>query len=196
MANFTDLQFEGKDAITEAFNSVTSALKEHGYDVLINETAKNEYIPYARFNSVVSEKNTLAAELQTAKANLEAMKDKTTDKETLDKLDALIQQNEALQGQLYDSNIKNAAFSLAKDAIDIDDVISHINKDKIKANKDGSFLGLEEEINRIREAKPHYFKAQDNPFGGGDPNVGGNGGNGGAGSVFDMNSAIRAAAGR
>lgn len=190
MANFNDLQFEGKDGIADAYNSVTSALKQAGFDVLINDTSKNEYVPYGRFSEVIGEKNRLSSELALAKEELNNLKNSEVDSEVRTQLQAMTYKNNELIGQIRQLNIKQAVMSMAKDAIDVSDVMSAINADALTIDEDGNVTGVDTEIQRIRESKPHWFSKPPKK-GGSEPN--------GAGAqpiTSDMNRFIRAMAGR
>lgn len=190
MADFNEIQFEGKDGVTEAFQSVTSALKAAGYDVLVNEVAKNEYIPYSRFSEVISEKNTLSSQLTNANVELEKLKKASPDTKVQERIQELIQKNTALADQLKQSTIKSTVMSMAKDAIDCEDVFNALNKELVSVDENGNVTGVDTEIQRIREAKPHWFSKAPNK-GGFDPSSQHE-----ETQALDMNSAIRAMAGR
>lgn len=188
-ADFESLQFEGKEGITEAFASVTSALKAQGYDVLINETAKNEYIPYSRFSEVVTEKNNLSSSLISANLELEKLKKSAPDEKTQTQIQNLINQNNELSEKLKEATIRREVQRLANDAIDADDVFGALNLDVVALDDKGNVTGVDTEIARIKAAKPHWFKQVTNKGGTDNSTIQNPSGS-------SMNNFIRAMAGR
>ena len=184
------------DTTKDSFTAVSDKLKELGYDVLINQRDKAEFVPSSRLSDVVSQRETFKAQAEQAIIELNKLKSQQgISEEAQGKINELITQNEGLLQQLQDANVQMEIMSTAADAINPKDVLPFVNMDAIKKDAKGNVVGgVKEEVDRIRAEKPYLFnKQQENPNSKG--GFDGSGGNGGTGNVkTDMNAAIRRAA--
>ena len=197
MAKLEDIQtahakdFEGEGSISDAYAKVNDKLAGLGYEVLINEKAKAEFVPASRLGDVVKQRDGFKVQVDTLNANLEALKKSADSDTTKAELQKMIDSNNTLLEQIEQEKIKNAVIVGAKDAIDASDILAFINMDKVKISSKGEVVGIDAEVERIRAAKPHLFIKAKAGAGGTDSGSGASGG-----EKFSMNSAIRKAAGR
>ena len=201
-ASMDDILTEHADAFgegdntKESFNNVSAKLKELGYDVLINQREKAEFVPASRLNDVISQRETFKAQAEQAIIELNKLKSQSgMSEEAQNKLTTLITQNEELLEQLKETNIQVEIISSANDAINPKDVLPFIDMAKIKQDKDGHVVsGVKEELDRLRTEKPYLFtKKQQQGSKGGFDGSNSNDSNS-QGQKADMNAAIRRAA--
>ena len=183
------------DTTKDSFTSVSDKLKELGYDVLINQRDKAEFVPASRLSEVISQRETFKTQAEQAIVELNKLKSQEgMSEEAQTQINNLITQNQDLITQLQEASVQLEIMSSASDAINPKDVLPFIDKSKIKTDKDGKVVsGVKEELDRIRTEKPYLFNKQkpEGSKGGFD----GSGTNGGSGSgKTDMNAAIRRAA--
>ena len=201
-ASMDDILTEHADAFgegdntKESFNNVSAKLKELGYDVLINQREKAEFVPASRLNDVIGQRETFKAQAEQAIIELNKLKSQSgMSEEAQNKLTTLITQNEELLEQLKETNIQVEIMSSANDAINPKDVLPFIDMKKIKQDKDGHVVsGVKEELDRLRTEKPYLFtKKQQQGSKGGFDGSNSNDSNS-QGQKADMNAAIRRAA--
>lgn len=184
------------DTTKESFTSVSDKLKELGYDVLINQRDKAEFIPSSRLSEVISQRETFKAQAEQAIVELNKLKDgQGISEEAQTQINNLITQNQNLIDQLQEASVQLEIMSEAADAINPKDVLPFINMEKVKTDKEGHVVGgVKEELDRLRTEKPYLFaqKQQQNASKGGFDGSGSQGGQGG--NKVDMNAAIRRAA--
>ena len=184
------------DTTKESFTSVSDKLKELGYDVLINQRDKAEFIPSSRLSEVISQRETFKAQAEQAIVELNKLKDgQGISEEAQTQINNLITQNQNLIDQLQEASVQLEIMSQAADAINPKDVLPFIDMEKVKTDKDGHVVGgVKEEIDRLRTEKPYLF-AQKQQQGSSKGGFDGSGSQGEQGSKkADMNAAIRRAA--
>lgn len=184
------------DTTKESFTSVSDKLKELGYDVLINQRDKAEFIPSSRLSEVISQRETFKAQAEQAIVELNKLKDgQGISEEAQTQINNLITQNQNLIDQLQEASVQLEIMSQAVDAINPKDVLPFIDMEKVKTDKDGHVVGgVKEEIDRLRTEKPYLF-AQKQQQGSSKGGFDGSGSQGEQGSKkADMNAAIRRAA--
>ena len=190
----SDVFGEG-DTTAESFSSISEKLKGLGYDVLINQRDKAEFVPSSRLSEVISQRETFKEQAEQAIIELNKLKDSNSiPEEAQVQINQLITQNEDLLTQLQDASIQLEIMSEASDAINPKDVLPFIDMEKVKLDKEGHVVGgVKEELERIRTEKPYLFEKQQQQGskGGFD---GGSGSGGAVGQKTDMNAAIRRAA--
>ena len=183
------------DTTKESFTSVSDKLKELGYDVLINQRDKAEFIPSSRLSEVISQRETFKAQAEQAIVELNKLKNgQGISEEAQTQISNLITQNQNLIDQLQEASVQLEIMSEAADAINPKDVLPFINMEKVKTDKEGHVVGgVKEELDRIRTEKPYLFlkKQQESSKAGYD---GGSGSSGSSSQKYDMNAAIRRAA--
>jgi len=186
----------GADDTTQAtFTELSDKLKGLGYDVLLNQRDKAEFIPSSRLSEVVGQRETFKQQAEQANIELNKLKGQTGMSDAaLLQINGLITQNEELLTQLQDANVNLQIISSANDAINPKDVLPFIDMKAVKLDKQGNVVGgVTEEIARIRVEKPYLFNKVATPpaKGGfdasGAPLVSGT-------QKSDMNAAIRRAA--
>ena len=185
------------DTTKDSFASISDKLKGLGYDVLINQRDKAEFVPASRLSEVVGQRETFKAQAEQAIIELNKLKSQSGISEEAQKqINGLITQNENLLNQLQEANVQLEIMSSAVDAINPKDIIPFIDMTKIKKDKDGNVVsGIKEEVDRVRAEKPYLFNNHTDDNSGSKGGFDGSGGSGGgAGQKTDMNAAIRRAA--
>lgn len=185
------------DTTKDSFASISDKLKGLGYDVLINQRDKAEFVPASRLSEVVGQRETFKAQAEQAIIELNKLKSQSGISEEAQKqINGLITQNENLLNQLQEANVQLEIMSSAVDAINPKDIIPFIDMTKIKKDKDGNVVsGIKEEVDRVRAEKPYLFNQHTDDNTGSKGGFDGSGGSGGgAGQKTDMNAAIRRAA--
>ncbi len=184
--------FQGMEGIDEQFTTLSTKLNELGYDVLINNKQKAEFIPAGRLNEVVAQRDQFKTQVAELNKQLEAMKSAAEGNEALQKqLQEQIDNNNKLMEQMEQTRIEAEILLAAKDANDPKDVLMFINKEVIKVDKrTGQVSGIQEEIERIKKEKPYLFNKTASKAGV-DPNEDESGK-----ETNNMNFMIRRAAGR
>ena len=185
------------DTTKDSFASISDKLRGLGYDVLINQRDKAEFVPASRLSEVVGQRETFKAQAEQAIIELNKLKSQSGISEEAQKqINGLITQNENLLNQSQEANVQLEIMSSAVDAINPKDIIPFIDMTKIKKDKDGNVVsGIKEEVDRVRAEKPYLFNQHTDDNSGSKGGFDGSGGSGGgAGQKTDMNAAIRRAA--
>lgn len=176
------------EGVGEKFDNLSNKLSELGYDVLINDKQKAEFVPSNRLSEVVNQRDQFKNQIDTLNQQLEELKGNDNSEEVNQRLQETIDQNNELSKQLEDTKVNTELMLLADDAWDAKDILPFVDRSKIKVNTKGEIKGADEEVERIRTEKPHLF---------GKPNKGGQDNAGGKNSnQIDMNTLIRNHAGR
>lgn len=183
---------ESKTKATESFNSIQKTLGDLGFDVLINPREGDvDFVEYGRFSQVIGQRDTFKNDLAASNTTLETMKLAAKDNPEVQKqLQLMIDTNEKLMGDNDKMSMDNAIIMAARDAIDPSDVLLFIDRSGIKKDSKGNYKNIDKEMETLRTAKPHLFKATKKKAGN-DPNNN----LGGEQGKVSMNSLIRAAAG-
>lgn len=197
MANFQDVATSHADAFSgedyqNYFEKVNTKLTELGYEVLINDKKNAEFVPSGRLHDAVTQRDNFKVQAANLNKQLEDMKKSAGDNAGLQtQIQGLIDNNSKLLADIEKARVETEIIVEARDAIDPRDLIPFINEDSIKVNAKGEVVGVKEEIERLRKAKPHMFKtATPGKAGSTDP------GEPGAGKSSGMNAMIRKVAGR
>lgn len=197
MANFEEIATTHAEKLTDKdyksyFNDVNTKLSELGFEVLINEKAKAEFVPVGRLNEVVGQRDTFKTQVGDLNKQLETLKTAAAGNDKLQAdIQALINNNTTLMGELEKTKIDTAIMLAAKDAHDPNDVLAFINREKVKLTSKGELVGVEEELARLHTEKPHLFISKTPGKGGMDHS-----GSAGGQESLGMNNMIRRAAGR
>lgn len=150
--------FEGID-LEQSFNPIATKLSELGYEVLINEKQKAEFIPASRLGEVVGQRDAFKAKVEELNTTLADLQDKAGDNQQLkDDYQKLIDQNNLLLEDLETTKLETEILLSAKDAANPKDLLLFIDKENIKKNAKGEYMGIEAEIERIRTEKPYLFQ--------------------------------------
>lgn len=196
MANLEEIMSQKAEAFQgEDFKAYHSKLSEKltalGYEVLINQKDKAEFVPASRLHDAVSQRDTFRTQTDQLNQQLAEMKAKTEDPESKLKLQSMIDENQKLLVQLEETKKRTEIISEASGAIDPRDVVVFVDMTKIKITAKGEVVGAKEEVDRIRKEKPHLFGKAGGSKGGAD-----NSGDSASGQGLGMNASIRQAAGR
>lgn len=189
---------KGSETKTENFDvsKYTSAeltkvkedLAAHGYDILINNKSKSDYVPHARLQEVIVQRDAFKSSADTLQTQLQALKTNKSP-EVQKEIDELIKTNQdlllSLEKEKINLSITNEAY--AAGAINATDLNAFINKDNLKVLKSGEILGIKEEIARLQKEKSYLFNTQSKKAGG-DLS-----GQNKQGQKLDMNAVLRAA---
>jgi len=182
-------QLQDVEGIDQQFETISSKLGELGYDVIINDKEKAEFVPSSRLGEVVSQRDQFKNQVDELNNQLEELKKGASGNEELEnKIQSLIDENSELSSKVQQTQVDAEILTKARDAIDPKDVLLFVNKDKIKVDSKGNIKGIDEEIDRIRQEKPHLFGSKGK--GGTDRDSEKNN------DGFNMNALIRRAAGR
>ena len=190
--------FEGT-TMKDSYAAISTKLGELGYDVLINNKSKAEYVPSARLSEVVGQRDTFKTQMTDLNKELEAMKvSAKANPELQAQIQAQLDKNTSLSKEMEGLRVQSEIIAYAKDAINAKDVVAFINMDNIKVNAKGEVMGVEAEIARLKTEKPYLFgeaQQQQDPKqqrrrGGMDIN------SGGQSQKLSMNAMIRQASGR
>lgn len=166
MANINDL-LKGYDpakhntpqAVEKLINDNASELKAK---VLIDDGDKDVYVPKARLDEEIGKKKTIQKTLDDTNTEIENIKKTAGDNKALvDQITVLQNTNKDLDVQLksqaVDTAIRLKAIELkAKDKTGAD-VLAFIDKSKITANADGTFVGIDEQFKTLQETKAYIF---------------------------------------
>lgn len=123
----------------ETFNSVNT--KKNELQGLLN-TAQAEVTRLTPFEQQVTDLNNTITELKTANTDLQTKYD-----------------NQATVLQ-HENIVKNALMDVV---VDIDDVFPKLDMNKVVFSDGKIQSGLEEQLETIKQAKPHYFKSSSEP---------------------------------
>lgn len=157
---------------------IESVMKAHGS--VVNKTKQE-------LSDVTSERDALKETVKDRDAQLNTLKD--VDPEKLKKEIADLQAaNEAKDTEhaaaMKDVQLSNAIkLALANNVHDVDVAATLIDKEKLVVGVDGAIVGLEEQVNALKESKAYLFVQDPKPTGGPQILAGGNPSGGGSGTV-------------
>jgi len=130
----------------------------------INKEIPKYFIPKSKYNEVTEAKKQLEEEIKVRNTQLEELKKSAGENENLKRQieelqSANKQKDEEYQKQIKDLQITNAIkLALSGKVHDEDLVASLINKDKLIIEDGGKIVGLDEQINSLKESKSFLFK--------------------------------------
>lgn len=154
-------KFEGSN-VKEQFETLNGKLTELGFDVLINNKQKAEFVPSSRLGEVVSQRDQFKTKVEELNAQLKGMQDKAGDNQALkDQLQQMMDTNTNLLKDLESTRVNTEIMLSAKDAINAKDLLAFIDYNNIKVNAKGEVLGVEAEITRLKTEKPYLFQSGD-----------------------------------
>lgn len=152
--------FEGVD-LEQTFNPIATKLSELGYEVLINNKQKAEFVPTTRLGEVVSQRDTFKQKVEELNGTLVTMQTAAGENKNLkDDYQKLIDQNNLLLADLEQTRVDTEIMLSAKDAIAPKDLLMFINRENITVNAKGEILGVDAEIARIKAEKAYLFQSE------------------------------------
>lgn len=166
-----------KDTLSEeTYNAVASELE--GKDIKLADLSKGEYVSVGKYTALETQLNntqTLLTDTQSKLAtaianagNNDALRQELEDLKTTNQTNM-----DNLKNQ-YESKLKTAAVmaDITKaGANDPKDILPHINMDAVTVSDNGT-MGLSEQLESIKTAKPYLFKADQKPGASGLPHGG------------------------
>lgn len=180
--------FKDTDIETQ-YSGIAEKLGGLGYDVIINNKEKAEFVPTSRLSEVAKQRDGFKTQVETLNSQLEEMRNNSKDKELRKELQELMDNNSRLLQDLEETKVNTAIMLEAKDAIDANDILKFIDRESIKINSKGDVVGAEKAIEKLRETKPYLF-------GKGNSSAGVEGKHKNDPDKQSMNALIRRAAGR
>jgi len=155
---------------------------------------QEEIITKERLDTVVAQREQFRTQAENMAKQLEELKEKgNLSDEYKDKVDDLMKQNTQLLVSLDEANLRLEVITEAMDAINPQDLLMFIERDNVKLAKDGkSWVGVKEEVARLRKDKAYLFKSPETGRSGRQQREQGSGGK----KKSNINDAIRSAKGR
>jgi hypothetical protein len=157
-----------KDNLSEeTYNAVASELE--GKDIKLANLSTGEYVSKSKYDALETQLNNTQTLLTDTSAKLETAIQSAGDNEALrQELENLKTTNQTNMDNLknqYEAKLKTAAVmaEITKaGANDPADILPHINMDAVTINDKGS-VGLSEQLETIKTAKPYLFKGEQKP---------------------------------
>ena len=154
-----------KDNLSEeTYNAVASELE--GKDIKLANLSTGEYVSKSKYDALETQLNNTQTLLTNKTNEYDALIAKAGDNQALkDELETLKTTNQTNMDNLkneYEAKLKTAAVmaEITKaGANDPADILPHINMDAVTINDKGS-VGLSEQLESIKTAKPYLFKGQ------------------------------------
>lgn len=187
----------------DLFGQVETALRDvEGLTII--PTNDGSWVPKARIDEEMGKQKTLKATITTLNQQLAEAKQKGDSADTLQAtIDTLKQQvqerDNTITGMKRSGKIRDALIKArVRDAAMVEKIL---DSSKIGEDDKGNLTGLDDQIKALKESSGYLFSedpGRKGGWGGGKDPQGGNGGPGGSGSNgnSEINSIIRAAAGR
>lgn len=184
----------------DLFGQVETALKDVD-GLTIIPTNDGSWIPKAKFDEETGKQKTLKATITTLNQQLAEAKQKgesaTALQATIDTLKQQVADKEAtITGMKRSGKIREALTKAkVRDAAVVEKLLDAA---KISEDDKGALTGLDDQLKALKESSPYLFTEDSGHrggWGGGKDPQGGSGGSGGNGNS-EINSIIRAAAGR
>jgi len=152
--------FEGTE-IEEKYQTLTEKLDQVGYNVLINNKEKNEFVPSSRLSEVVKQRDSFKSKVEELNSQLQQMQDGSKDEELKKQLSELMENNNKLLQDLETTRVDTAIMLEAKDAIDANDILKFINRENIKIDgRSGEVKGAADAVEELRKSKPYLFNKE------------------------------------
>ena len=185
----------------DLFGQVETALKDVD-GLTIIPTNDGSWIPKAKFEEETGKQKTLKATITTLNQQLAEAKQKgesaTALQATIDSLKQQVADKDAtITGMKRSGKIREALTKAkVRDAAVVEKLLDAA---KIGEDDKGALTGLDDQLKALKESSPYLFTEDGGHrggWGGGKDPQGGSGGSGGNGGNSEINSLIRAAAGR
>lgn len=139
----------------ELYNQVTSKLGDK--KIMVDD---GNFIPKARFDKVNDQKKELETQLKTSSETIETLKKNNSDNETLQSTIGEHEKTiEKLKKEAEDKDFSYSLRDALKEAgcIDSKALEVYLTKENLKL-EDGKIVGLEEQLNSLKESKTYLFK--------------------------------------
>lgn len=162
------MEFLKKILSKETYEKVIEEFKGKGKDGKDYEVLPSDgsYIPKSKFDEVNTQKSNLEKERNDLKKELDGLKNSDEDvtklKEEITKLSNTITENDTKHKEELQEQKINSALKLAivEQAQDVEIVSSLIDKTKLTLDENGEkiTMGLNEQLENLKQAKPFLFK--------------------------------------
>lgn len=175
---------EGLDSST--ISKVEDIIKDNAKELdakLFIDGDGEHYVPHARFDEVVTQRDQANASLAEQKAQLEKLSKQVEEGSDAQTTIQTLQDKLAAQSKLAKmATIETKLHPLVTDSIaPVGDLLGFMDLEKIVVSEDGSVSGLTEQIASVRESRSYLFKQADEG-GKDDPNPQGGAGTGNPGN--------------
>ena len=151
----------------ETYKAVASELE--GKDVKLADLSKGEYVSKSKYDALETQLNNTQTLLTDTSAKLETAMQNAGDNEALrQEIEKIKNTNQTNLDNLkheYENKLKVSAVmaEITKaGANDPADILPHINMDAVTVSDKG-FVGLAEQLDAVKSAKPYLFKAEQKP---------------------------------
>lgn len=144
----------------EIATKIDSIVKEKGFNLIVDNKEKPEYIPKSRFDEVIGSKNELKTQVSELSTQLETLKKAAKGNEELTKtIEDLQKKNGEWEGK-YKNTLLESAIKIkatTEKAVDPNDLFKFLDISKLEMDEHGVIKGLDEQIKTLRETKPYLF---------------------------------------
>lgn len=163
----------GKDLAAQVEAALQGKGKD-GKDIDIVVGNDGSYVPADKYDLLKQEKSTADQLAQSIRSELDSLKNSAGDIETMradlktaqDKAAELETNHQAEIARLRKGN--SITLQVLGKAYDPADVLSAIDLDKVTLAEDGSISGgFDDQLTKLKETKPHWFKPDEDPDAGG-----------------------------
>ena len=157
-----------KDHLSEeTYSAVAAELKDK--DIKLADLSTGEYVSKGKYDSLETQLNNTQTLLTDTNAKLEAALQNASNNDALkQEIENIKNNNQTEVANItaqYEAKLKNAAVmaELTKaGANDPKDIMPHLNMDAITVNDKG-IVGLSDQLEPIKTAKPYLFKGEQKP---------------------------------
>lgn len=146
--------------IQKVEQTIKSNAKELEAKIFIDGDGEH-YVPHARFDEVVTQRDQANASFAEQKEQLEKLSKQVEEGSDAQTTIKTLQEKLAAQSKLAKmATIETKLHPLVNDSIaPVSDLLSFMEVEKILVNEDGTVLGLEEQLKSVREARSYLFKS-------------------------------------
>jgi hypothetical protein len=148
----------------ETYSAVAEELKDK--DIKLADLSKGEYVSKSKYDALETQLNNTQTLLTDTSAKLETAMQNAGDNEALrQEIENIKNTNQTNMDNLkneYEKKLKVSAVTAEitkAGANDPADILPHINMDAVTVNDNG-FVGLTEQLESIKNAKPYLFKGE------------------------------------
>ena len=149
-----------ESTIEKVEQTIKSNAKELDAKIFIDGNGEH-YVPHARFDEVVTQRDQANASFAEQKAQLEKLSKQVEEGSDAQTTIKNLQEKLAAQSNLAKmATIETRLHALVKDSIaPVTDLLGFMDIEKILVNEDGTVSGLEEQLKSVRESRSYLFKA-------------------------------------
>lgn len=141
----------------ELYNKVTEKLGDQKIDI-VND---GRWIPKNKFDEINNEKNNYKSQVDTLNSELNDVKKQIEDNQVAtEKIESLQNQIKEKEKEMEKIRKQNAIKLevLKANPNDVSDILPHLNEESITISDDGKIIGLNEQLENLKETKSYLFK--------------------------------------